>query len=61
MICYINDYTGQQGFFVRPMATNFDRLFPVESESGYENNELALVFFKQNGFKGVKKRVFGHF
>ena len=42
------------------MATDFDRFFLVESQSGHENNELALVF-KQNGFKSLKKRVFGHF
>ena len=42
------------------MVTDFDKFFPVESESGDGSRELALVF-EINGVKSPKQRVFGHF
>ena len=45
-------------FGTLPIITDFDRVFPVQSESG--SRELTLVF-ERNGVKSPKKGVFGHF
>ena len=42
------------------MITDFDRFFPVESESGDRSRELPPVF-ERNGVKSPQKRVFDHF
>ena len=47
-------------FGTRPMIGDFDRFFPVETETADESREMVLVF-ERNGVKSPKKRVFGHF
>ena len=58
VLCYIT--LSVMDFGTWPMITDFDRFYPVESESGDWSRELALVF-ERNGVKSSKKRVFGHF